>query len=216
MLNDNRLPVAIACLTRAEACRDFVTNSHERRVAHVVYMLAREIGLDAGTAYDIARAGILHDIGKLAVPLDLLRKASPLSNAEIDLFKTHSARGHDILATPDDKLVQLAADIALHHHERYDGSGYPHGMSGSDIPLPAQIVAICDIYDALREDRPYRAGMSHKAAMDIIVNGDHRTQPAHFEPRIWQAFQTISEDARHLFDSVPPAPTSSAEPVPLS
>lgn len=212
MLNDKRLPIAIACLTRAEACRDSHTNTHERRVAHVVYMLAREIGLDAATAYDIARAGILHDIGKLAVPLELLQKSGPLSAAEVDFFKTHSARGHNILAAPDDKLVQLAAEIALHHHERYDGTGYPQGTSGDDIPLPARIVAICDIYDALRDDRPYRAGMSHKAAMGIIVNGDHRTKPSHFEPRIWQAFQAISEDARHLFDSVPPL----AEPTALS
>ncbi|WP_374653852.1 HD-GYP domain-containing protein [Dongia sp.] len=205
MLSDHHLPTAIACLTRAEACRDSKTNLHERRVAHIVYMLARETGLDTDAASDIARACLLHDIGKLAVPLELLQKPSSLSTEEILRLKTHSALGHAILAERADRPVQLAATIALHHHERFDGTGYPAGLSGDDIPLPAQIVSICDVYDALREDRPYRPGMSHQAAMRVIVNGDRRTQPAHFGPRVWQGFQAVSEDARHLFASVPPA-----------
>jgi HD-GYP domain-containing protein (c-di-GMP phosphodiesterase class II) len=96
--------------------------------------------------------------------------------------------------------MTLAAEIALHHHEKYDGSGYPFGLAGEDIPLPAQIAAICDTYDALRQDRPYRRGMAHDQAMRVIVNGDQRSQPAHFAPRIWAAFQKISHHARLIFD----------------
>lgn len=201
MLTDSNLPTTIACLRRAEAYRDVGTNSHEHRVAQAVFKLACHLGLDEDEACDIARASILHDIGKLAVPLALLHKPGALSANEIAWIKTHSANGHKILASPGDTMVELAASIALNHHEHYDGTGYPHGKRGEDIPLPAQIVAICDIYDALRDDRPYRAGVTHETAMGIIVIGDSRTKPTHFAPRVWQAFQQIGDDACQLFEA---------------
>jgi HD-GYP domain-containing protein (c-di-GMP phosphodiesterase class II) len=152
-----RLPATIACLTRAEARRDFGTNSHAKRVARIIQYVARQIGLSASESGQIASAAILHDIGKLAVPIDLLQKSAPLSAEEFALIKTHSQAGHDILAVPGNALMTMAATVALQHHEKYDGSGYPFGLVGEAISLPAQIAAICDSYDALRQDRPYRA-----------------------------------------------------------
>ena len=199
-MNDLSLPTTIACLTRAEARRDFGTNAHARRVAAVVDRLALQVGVSLGESRKIAHAAILHDIGKMSVPIDLLQKSTPLSVEEFALIKTHSQAGHDILATTGNTLMNLAADIALHHHEKYDGSGYPFGLAGDAIPLPAQILAICDTYDALRQDRPYRRGMTHDAAVHIIVNGDKRSTPAHFAPCTWNGFQQISEFARQVFD----------------
>jgi putative two-component system response regulator len=198
---DLKLPTTFLCLARAEASKDSGTSSHERRVAALIYRLARRLGLPTKDARRFARAGILHDIGKLSVPVEVLQKAAPLSREEVALIKTHSEAGHRILSVPGNSLVNLAAEIALHHHERYDGTGYPNGLAGDEIPLPAQITSICDTYDALREDRPYRRGMPHDAAMRIIVNGDGRTKPSHFAPQILSAFQGISDRAKRIFDT---------------
>jgi putative two-component system response regulator len=195
-----QMPAAIACLSRAQACRDFGTSAHADRVAMLITRLAREIGLSDVESRRIGSVAVLHDIGKLAVPMELLQKSTPLSPAEFALIKVHAQTGHEILSTPGDTLMTLAAEIALHHHEKYDGSGYPCGLAGEDIPLPAQIAAICDTYDALRQDRPYRRGLSHDQTMQVIVNGDQRSKPTHFAPRIWNAFQKISPHARLIFD----------------
>ncbi len=161
--------------------------------------------MPAAETAQIAAAAVLHDIGKLAVPIELLQKSTPLSAEEFALIKTHSQAGHDILATPGNALMTLAATIALQHHEKYDGSGYPLGLAGEAIALPAQIAAICDTYDALRQDRPYRRGLSHDETMKVIVDGDRRSMPAHFSPRIWSAFQLVSDSARFVFDHPPAA-----------
>jgi putative two-component system response regulator len=194
------LPTAVACLSKAESFRDFGTNAHARRVAAMIQQVAVEMGLSDGESRQIAHAALLHDIGKLAVPIELLQKSTPLAAEELALIRTHCERGHDILSPSDDPLMKLAASIALSHHEKYDGTGYPHGLSGDAIPLPAQIAAVCDTYDALRQDRPYRRGMTHEDALNIIVNGDNRTTPQHFAPRAWSAFQEVSVKARSIFD----------------
>jgi putative two-component system response regulator len=198
---DLKLPTTFLCLARAEASRDFGTSSHERRVAALIYRLSRRLGLSTGEARQFARAGILHDIGKLAVPVEVLQKTAPLSHEEVALIKTHSQAGHRILSVPGNSLVNLAAEIALRHHERDDGSGYPDGLAGDAIPLPAQVTSICDTYDALRQDRPYRRGMPHDDAMRIIVNGDGRTKPSHFAPHVLSAFEGISDRAKRIFDT---------------
>lgn len=195
-----RLPTIIACLARAEEHRDFGTNSHARRVAIMMYRLAQQVGLPKAESRQIASAAVLHDIGKLAVPIDLLQKSTPLSAEELALIRTHSNVGYEILTTRETSKLSVAADIALHHHERYDGTGYPEGLSGDAIPLPSQLAAICDVYDALRQDRPYRRGLSHVEAMGVVVNGDARTKPTHFSPRVSSAFQIIADQAKTIFD----------------
>jgi putative two-component system response regulator len=157
------------------------------------------LGVSPDDAYRFAQATVLHDIGKLAVPIDLLQKSTPLSPEEFALIRTHAQVGHGILQIPDDPMMMLAAEIALSHHERYDGTGYPRGLSGEAIPLPAQIAAICDTYDALRQDRPYRRGLAHDDAMGVITLGDGRTKPEHFAPRVLSAFRSIADEVRKIF-----------------
>lgn len=193
------LPTTFACLSRAEACRDFGTNSHSWRVAGMIRHVGLAMGISAADVGRISNAAILHDIGKMAVPIDLLQKSTPLSPEEFALIRTHAQVGHGILHVPGDAMMMLAAEIALSHHERYDGTGYPHGISGEAIPLPAQIAAICDTYDALRQDRPYRRGLAHDDAMGVITLGDGRTKPEHFAPRVLSAFQSISDEVRKAF-----------------
>jgi putative two-component system response regulator len=194
------LPTTFECLSRAEACRDFGTNSHSWRVGGMVRHVGLALGVSPEDVRRFAQATVLHDIGKLAVPIDLLQKSTPLSPEEFALIRTHTQIGHGILHVPGDAMMILAAEIALHHHERYDGTGYPHGISGEAIPLPAQIAAICDTYDALRQDRPYRRGLAHDDAMGVITLGDGRTKPEHFAPRVLSAFQSVSDEVRRVFN----------------
>ena len=194
-------PVGLTCLSRAESFRDPGTNLHERRVILLIEMVANRLGIPPEMSYRIGQASLLHDIGKIAVPVDLLQKSTPLTAEESALIRTHCRRGYDILHWNADGLLQLASEIALHHHERHDGTGYPDGIAGDDIPLPCRIVSVCDAYDALRQDRPYRRGLSHEQAMNVLLQGDGRTLPRHFAPEVLSAFESLSDAARSIFDS---------------
>lgn len=194
------LPPAIAGLGRAQLVRDFRTSIHSTRVAKIIAALGTSLGLARDEVTEIAVASAMHDVGKFAIPIEILHKRDRLSRDEVTLIKSHAEVGHRILLTPGDRMSELAALIALCHHERFDGSGYPHGLAGGAIPLPAQIASICDIYDALREERPYRPSLSHEVAMSIILVGDGRTKPSHFAPRVLTAFCSLSEEIRQVFD----------------
>lgn len=194
-------PLTVACLSRAEHLRDFGTNCHARRVSLMIEQLGLALGVETERCREISFAALLHDIGKMAVPLDLLNKPGSLSAEEVAVIKTHCRRGHAILQGHTDKVIVLASEIALRHHERYDGTGYPDGLGGEAIPYPARIIAVCDTYDALREDRPYRRGLTHAEAISTIVDGDGRTRPEHFDPDVLKAFKKLSGTFRHIFDS---------------
>jgi putative two-component system response regulator len=195
------LAPAIACLSRAEALHDLSTNSHCHRVSAIIKRVTLQLGLTPAESLQVAEAALVHDIGKLAVPMEILQKSTALSREEFALIKIHSPSGYDILSAGRGPLMTMAATIALNHHERYDGSGYPAGLSGETIPLAARVTAICDVYDALRQDRPYRRGLSHDDVMKIIVEGDGRTMPGHFDPRILAAFRAVSDYAKDLLDA---------------
>jgi len=194
------VPLTIACLSRAEHLRDFGTNCHARRVARMTYEVGLELGLEAERSKDIAFASLLHDIGKMAVPLDLLNKPAALNAEEIAVVRTHCRRGHAILKGQSDRIIVLASEIALHHHERYDGTGYPNSLTGEAIPYPARVIAVCDIYDALRDDRPYRRGLPHARAMSKILDGDGRTRPEHFDPGVLQVFRKLDSRIQEIFE----------------
>ena len=203
-MHPRSLPVTVACLTRVEALRDFGTNSHAHRVSDMIACVAHELGLSDAECRDFSDAGLLHDIGKLAIPLELLRKSSALSSEERALIRTHAAKGYEILSSPDDPFMRLAAEVALSHHERYDGTGYPTGISGDRIPLAAQVATICDVYDALRDHRPYRQGLRHETARAIILEGDGRTSPDHFAQPILAAFRRVSDQLDEIFVQTQP------------
>jgi putative two-component system response regulator len=158
-------------LATATEMRDDVTGHHTRRVGTLAGELALRVGASKYVADLIRRAAPLHDIGKIAIPDQILRKPGPLTDDEYTLMKTHAAVGASILSGGDNALVMTAERIALTHHERWDGSGYPRGLVAETIPLDGRIVAVADFYDALVHERPYRGAMPKQTALDMIEQG---------------------------------------------
>ena len=178
---------ALQCLSRAEASRDCVTNLHEALVSVVVEQLCTAIGVDKHHSCMIGEAAQLHDIGKFALPSDILHKPGQLSHEEWAIVRKHPEVGAGILRVHDDALLERAATVALYHHEHFDGGGYPHGLAGADIPFEARIVAVADVYEALRADRAYKRGVGHDEAVRIILQGDDRSKPTQFDPVVLDA-----------------------------
>lgn len=198
---NERLPVGfLGCLVRTQGYRHALLKHHSERVGSLAGILARAAGQDGGYAQELEAAAELHDLGKFIVPDTILNKAGPLSREEWQVMRGHCVIGFDILSGSGHPLIDLAARVSLHHHEAYDGSGYPFGERGNDIPLEGRIVAICDVYDALREARPYRSAFDHAAAVRIIVKGDERTKPAHFDPQLLNAFARVQDEFCRLYD----------------
>ena len=136
------------------------SRNHVVRMGHYAHILTKAYGTDLNTQELIFRAAPMYDIGKVAVSDRILLKRGPLSPAEREIIKTHTTAGHDILRDSESPLIQLAGQIALSHHEKYDGTGYPDGLSREEIPLAARICAIGDVFDALLATRPYKAPWS--------------------------------------------------------
>lgn len=189
------------CLEQVVELRNRSLAAHSTRVGTMASMLALAIGLPARNAAELSQIAGLHDVGKLVVPDAVLDKPGPLTPEEWTLVKQHPVVGHDILAAGGHPLLDRAARIALHHHEAFDGSGYPHRLVGAAIPLEARITALCDIYDALREDRTYRRGFGHDDAVRIICKGDGRTTPEKFDPDVLTAFSKVHGDFDIIFQT---------------
>ncbi|HUG37128.1 MAG TPA: HD-GYP domain-containing protein [Candidatus Limnocylindrales bacterium] len=151
---------SLLALANALEARDPYTRGHSERVATWARRLALAGGLPTAMAESIAQAGLLHDLGKIGVPELVLRKTGPLTEAEWEIMRQHPVTGARILAPLE--FFGDGAVIVRHHHERHDGSGYPDGLRGESIPLGARIVAVADVYDALRSERPYRVALSHE------------------------------------------------------
>ena len=178
---------------------------HHHRVGQLCHTVAATHGLEPSHSEAVARAGALHDIGKIFVPEAILQQPGPLNDKERDLVQKHSYWGSIILGRNTDPIMQLAATVALQHHECWDGTGYPFGLSGEDICIEARIVTVCDVYDALRAQRPYKEGYSHQQAMDVMLHGDERLSPNMFDPDVLRAFiaaqlqcETIFNEGRHI------------------
>jgi putative two-component system response regulator len=162
---------------------------HPRRVGQIAAILAIEFDLDDALRGLLARAAALHDIGKLALPEGVLGHRHVLDRAARRLMEQHTILGANILAHTRQPWMRLAALIALMHHERWDGSGYPLGLVGEEIPLAARLVAVADVYDALRSERPYKDAQDHGQAMAALLEGDDRIDPAQFDPRVLDALR---------------------------
>jgi putative two-component system response regulator len=158
-------------LARAAEFRDDNTGQHTRRVGEGAAVVARAVGLDANQIELIRRAAPLHDVGKIGIPDGILLKPGNLSPGEFEIMKTHTTIGAEILSGSRFPLMALAAQIALCHHERMDGAGYPRGLRGEEIPQPSRIVSVVDAFDTITHDRPYRKALSSAKAWEILWAG---------------------------------------------
>jgi putative two-component system response regulator len=173
--------------------------AHPLRVARLAGDIAAYLEEDAEFVDRLRLATRLHDIGKVAIPDSILTKPGPLSSAEFDIVKTHTSRGFEILSGSNSQLTALAAEIALSHHERWDGAGYPEGLVGEAIPLSARIVCVADVYDALLSARVYKQPWAQLDAINYIAAGSG----TRFEPRLVDAFlELIVRQQPTLADSV--------------
>ncbi len=188
----------IYTMVKAAEYKDEDTGSHVQRISFFCLELSEHLGMDKAFCDLIFYASAMHDVGKIGIPDAVLLKPGSFDEAEWAMMKTHCALGAKILHKGSSPYVTMGAEIALSHHERWDGSGYPSGLVGEAISLPARIVMLCDQYDALRSRRPYKAPMSHERASAVIMSGDGRTEPAHFDPAVLAAFTQV----RDRFDAI--------------
>lgn len=178
--------------------RDPETGAHIRRVSYYVRILAERSGYNHETVDNLFYAAPMHDVGKVGIPDHILFKESPLNTEEWDIMKTHTLIGARIFENAESAVLKIARDIALTHHEKWSGGGYPNGLSGTQIPISGRMMAIADVYDALRSRRPYKEPFTHTESVRIITEGDNRVKPLDFDPELLKIFKAHAE----LFDIV--------------
>lgn len=195
-LEHTRLEI-IHRLGRAAEYRDNETSMHVIRMSQLCYRLAQEIGLGEDQCQLILNASPLHDVGKIGVPDHILLKPGKLNEEEWDAMRKHPEIGAEILSGSHSPIMQEAERIALTHQERWDGSGYPRGLKGEEIPLSGRIVALCDVFDALTSKRHYKEAFSTEKAMEIIKS----KSGIDFDPRLVEAFEKILPDMLAITES---------------
>ncbi|MBI2381936.1 MAG: response regulator [Gammaproteobacteria bacterium] len=194
-------------LSLAGEYRDLETGAHTRRIGAYSAAIARILGWSEAECRHIEQAAPLHDIGKISIPDRILLKEGPLDAAEWTIMQTHAAAGARLLRSHSSSPVfEMAAEIAECHHERFDGTGYPRGLRGEEIPLAARITTLVDVYDALRSRRPYKDGMAHEAALRILREGDHRFHPRHLDPALLALLDEHHGLLARIFEEQPEGP----------
>jgi putative nucleotidyltransferase with HDIG domain len=174
-------------LALAAEYRDDNTHEHTQRVGHMAAQLARGVGLGDRMVWLVREAAPLHDLGKIAIPDSILLKPGKLSDGEYEVVKTHALLGARVLAGAESELLEVADKIVRHHHERWDGGGYPDGLAGDEIPAVARITAVADVFDVLVHERPYKDSWTVEAAAEEIRKG----AGTQFDPAVVEAFDAL-------------------------
>jgi putative nucleotidyltransferase with HDIG domain len=173
---------ALISLARLKTADDY-TYMHSVAVCAMMIALARQLGLDEEQTRHAGMAGLLHDLGKAVMPMDVLNKPGKLTDAEFTIIKSHPVEGHKMLLAAGN-VDPLVLDVCLHHHEKTDGSGYPKGLKGDEISLFAKMGAVCDVYDAITSNRPYKAGWDPAESLRKMAEWAE----GHFDHKVFQAF----------------------------
>jgi putative two-component system response regulator len=181
-------------LAKALELHDLETGRHVKRMAATAALIAERLGLDRDRVLLLRAAAPMHDVGKVATPDSVLRKPGALTAAEREVMQRHTTVGHEILSDSESELLQLAATIALTHHERWDGGGYPRGLAGEEIPIEGRITAVADVFDALLSDRCYRGARSLDDSVEVIREG----RGTHFDPAAVDALLDNLDEALAL------------------
>ncbi len=182
-LRTSRLEI-VQCLGRAAEYRDMETGAHILRMSHYCALLAEAVGWEAAAVETILNASPMHDVGKIGIPDQILRKPARLTPEERVVMETHTTIGGAILAGGSNELLAMAQEIALTHHEKWDGSGYPQGLAGEAIPLSGRITAVADVFDALTSARPYKQAWSLAEAVSFL----EENAGSHFDPQLVPLF----------------------------
>jgi putative two-component system response regulator len=177
-------------MSRAAEFRDPETGAHIQRMAHYSHLIAASLGLSAEDQALILQAAPMHDVGKIGIPDLILLKPGRLTPEEFDVMKSHARLGFELLSGSESFVLQAAASIAISHHEKFDGSGYPYGVAGQAIPLFGRIVAVADVFDALTSERPYKKAWEFERAIDFLREG----AGTHFDATCVEAFLVRMDD----------------------
>ncbi|SRR5581483_8864791 len=180
--------------------RDYQTGEHLTHISQYSMLLALQLGLPEAQVQLVYAAAPLYDLGKIGIPDALLLKPGRLQQEERAVVEMHPTLGISLVTGVTSPLLETARQIILSHHEHWDGSGYPQGLKGENIPLAGRIVMMAERYEALRSARPYRTGLNHDRAVEVLLYGDERTKPEHFDPLLLNAFHTIHNDFAAVHD----------------
>jgi putative two-component system response regulator len=187
-------------LTAAAELRDEDTGHHISRIGLYAKSLAHHMAMPEDFISNISVASAMHDVGKIGIPDSILLKPASLTADEFAIIKQHTTIGERILKGSPHSMLKMGAVIAATHHERWDGTGYPYGLKGEETPLEGRIVMIVDQYDALRNSRVYKPAFDHVKTCTIILSGDGRTMPQHFDPMVLTAFDEIKDEIADIFE----------------
>lgn len=178
----------------ASELKDNETGKHIIRMSHYSRLIGQASGMDEASVEILASAAAMHDVGKIGIPDYVLLKPGKLDDKEWEIIRKHPEMGAEIIGQHQDELLQAAYTVALTHHEKWDGSGYPHGIRGTEIPLLGRIVAIADVFDALTSDRPYKSAWGIEEALRLIEEG----AGTHFDPDLIAAFKSVLPEIRMI------------------
>jgi len=185
-------------LSLASDYRDNETGSHIKRIGEMVRVVARELGFSHTEAEKMGKAAILHDVGKIGIADEILLKPGKLTMQEFEVMKTHTTIGAKLLSGINSDVIKMAESIAGSHHEKYNGSGYPYGRKKNEIPIEGRIVSICDVFDALTSNRPYKEAWSFEKAVEFLQN----EKGIHFDPLIVDAFFRVQDGIKRVKENI--------------